>query len=133
MTAQHGTITMGINHGCGCDDCTAAVSGYRAEYRATHRPPDTFGPSIPRKSAWSETEPRKAGGDPRWQDDAACKGADPGLFFPKRGDDTGPAKAICRGCPVREACADYALVTVQRSGIWGGLSERERRALRGAA
>lgn len=65
-----------------------------------------------------------------WIDRAACAGVDPELFFPDRGESTAPAKAVCAGCPVRAECLDHALVNVERFGIWGGTSERERRAIR---
>jgi WhiB family redox-sensing transcriptional regulator len=66
-------------------------------------------------------------GEPGWQALAACAGVDPELFFPARGEPTGTAKAICATCPVREQCAEYALARSEKFGIWGGLSERERR------
>lgn len=68
---------------------------------------------------------------PGWFDDAACRGLDPELFFPERGEPTKPAKTICRTCRVREECLEYALVNVERFGVFGGMSERERRRIRG--
>lgn len=65
-----------------------------------------------------------------WQNRANCMGVDPDLFFPERGASTREAKAVCRGCVVREDCLDYALANGEKFGIWGGLSERERRRLR---
>ncbi len=66
-----------------------------------------------------------------WRSAAACRSADPELFFPV--SDSGPslvqateAKAICAGCPVRRQCLAFALRTRQVHGIWGGLTERER-------
>jgi WhiB family redox-sensing transcriptional regulator len=69
-------------------------------------------------------------GDLSWMAQASCIGADPDLFFPDRGDSTREAKAVCRGCPVRQECLDYALTTQQKFGVWGGASERERRGMR---
>lgn len=66
----------------------------------------------------------------RWRELAACRGADLNLFFPGRGQTAGPAREICGACPVRQACLDYALSNAITHGIWGGLSERERRGLR---
>lgn len=71
-----------------------------------------------------------------WRQQAACQGVrDPDLFFPI--GNTGPAldqieaaKQICYPCVVREQCLDWALTTRQDSGVWGGLSEEERRAVR---
>ncbi|HHC08176.1 MAG TPA: WhiB family transcriptional regulator [Actinobacteria bacterium] len=65
-----------------------------------------------------------------WQDLANCRGADPDLFFPERGASTRAAKAICRACSVREECLEFAIVSSEKFGIWGGLSERERRRIR---
>ncbi len=70
-----------------------------------------------------------------WRDKAACLTADPELFFPV--GNTGPAvdqidkaKTVCGRCTVTEMCLQYALDTNQDSGVWGGLSEDERRALK---
>jgi len=65
-----------------------------------------------------------------WQSEANCLGVDPDLFFPERGASTKEAKAVCRGCVVREDCLEYALANGEKFGIWGGLSERERRRIR---
>jgi WhiB family redox-sensing transcriptional regulator len=70
-----------------------------------------------------------------WRDHAACREADPELFFPI--GNTGPAlvqieqaKRVCRRCPVIGACLHWAVETGQDAGVWGGLSEEERRAYR---
>lgn len=65
-----------------------------------------------------------------WQADALCAQTDPEAFFPEKGGSTREAKRICDGCEVRSECLDYALANDERFGIWGGLSERERRKLR---
>lgn len=70
---------------------------------------------------------------PEWMAAGICAQTDPDAFFPEKGGSTREAKAICRSCPVRAACLDYALEHEERYGIWGGLSERERRRLRDAA
>ncbi len=62
-----------------------------------------------------------------WMLDARCLDADPEAFFPEKGGSTREAKRICAGCPVRAECLEYALEHDERFGIWGGLSERERR------
>jgi WhiB family redox-sensing transcriptional regulator len=67
-----------------------------------------------------------------WTDRANCLGVDPALFFPARGDSTAEAKAVCRSCTVRAQCLEYALVNVEKHGVWGGMSERERRRIRTA-
>jgi WhiB family redox-sensing transcriptional regulator len=65
-----------------------------------------------------------------WQEYANCLGVDPDLFFPERGASTREAKEVCRGCVVREQCLEYAITHSEKFGIWGGLSERERRRIR---
>ena len=65
-----------------------------------------------------------------WQLEANCLGVDPDLFFPERGASTKEAKAVCKGCVVREDCLEFALQNGEKFGIWGGLSERERRRIR---
>jgi WhiB family redox-sensing transcriptional regulator len=66
----------------------------------------------------------------RWRELAACHGADLNLFFPERGESAEPARRVCAACPVRQPCLDYAITNRIAYGIWGGLTERERRALR---
>ena len=63
---------------------------------------------------------------PAWYQQAACRGMDGRLFFAERGEDVRPAKATCARCPVQPECLEVALATPQW-GIWGGMSERERR------
>lgn len=65
-----------------------------------------------------------------WQDFANCRGVDPDLFFPERGASTREAREVCKGCVVREDCLEYSLAKGEKFGIWGGLSERERRRIR---
>jgi WhiB family redox-sensing transcriptional regulator len=67
-----------------------------------------------------------------WQTDALCAQTDPEAFFPEKGGSTRDAKKICTTCEVKAQCLDYALHNDERFGIWGGLSERERRRLRRA-
>jgi WhiB family redox-sensing transcriptional regulator len=62
-----------------------------------------------------------------WRLQARCRGVDPDVFFPVSDDDAEPAKAICAYCPVRQACLEWALGTREKNGVWGGLTERERR------
>jgi WhiB family transcriptional regulator, redox-sensing transcriptional regulator len=70
--------------------------------------------------------------EPDWQERALCAQTDPEAFFPEKGGSTREAKRICSGCEVRAECLEYALAHDERFGIWGGLSERERRRLRRA-
>lgn len=75
--------------------------------------------------------------DDQWRNKAACRDTDPDLFFPV--GTTGPvieqienAKAVCKECAVKDECLEFALVTNQDSGIWGGTSEEEHRKIRKA-
>ena len=68
--------------------------------------------------------------DTGWKDLSNCLGVDPDLFFPERGASTREAKEVCRGCEVRIDCLEYALQNGEKFGIWGGMSERERRRIR---
>jgi WhiB family redox-sensing transcriptional regulator len=65
-----------------------------------------------------------------WAAEAKCLNADPDVFFPEKGGSTREAKRICSECPVRDECLEYALEEDERFGIWGGMSERERRKLK---
>ena len=67
---------------------------------------------------------------PSWTEEANCKGADADLFFPERGASTRKAKAICMACTVQDECLEYAVQNSEKFGIWGGLSERERRRVK---
>ena len=70
-----------------------------------------------------------------WRHRAACRDVDPEIFFPI--GNSGPAvlqieeaKQVCRRCPVMESCLEWALTSNQDSGVWGGMSEDERRVAR---
>lgn len=65
-----------------------------------------------------------------WADRALCAQTDPEAFFPEKGGSTREAKRVCLTCDVRGECLEYALQNDERFGIWGGLSERERRKLK---
>lgn len=65
-----------------------------------------------------------------WMVRARCLDADPDAFFPEKGGSTREAKRICAQCPVREECLEFSLENRERFGIWGGMSQRERRRLR---
>ncbi|WP_309132526.1 WhiB family transcriptional regulator [Brevibacterium sp.] len=69
-------------------------------------------------------------GELSWQDQALCAQTDPEAFFPEKGGSTREAKRVCGSCEVRSECLEYALANDERFGIWGGMSERERRRLK---
>ena len=67
-----------------------------------------------------------------WHERALCAQTDPEAFFPEKGGSTRDAKKVCASCDVKVECLEYALANDERFGIWGGLSERERRRLKRA-
>ena len=84
----------------------------------------------------TDTNPWRPAGAERtdWRDQAACSGLDPDLFFPVSASgasrtDIEAARHICQRCPVMTPCLRWALDLGQVSGIWGGTTEEERRAL----
>lgn len=90
---------------------------------------------LARKAAGGEAFPKLKEIAMDWRHEAACRDEDPELFFPI--GNTGPAlaqieeaKKVCQRCPVKEACLAWALESGQDAGVWGGLSEDERRALK---
>ena len=65
--------------------------------------------------------------DGPWREQAACKGLPVNMFYPERGEDSRDAKTVCDACPVLDDCLADAMRHHEHHGIWGGLSERERR------
>ena len=65
-----------------------------------------------------------------WREQAACRDLDTSTFFPETDEEAAAAIAVCATCPVREACLEFALVTRQDDGVWGGMTEVERKRLR---
>jgi WhiB family redox-sensing transcriptional regulator len=64
-----------------------------------------------------------------WRQRAACRGVDADIFYPVSDDGSEEAKAVCASCSVRQACLEYSLAAREREGVWGGLTERERRRI----
>lgn len=64
-----------------------------------------------------------------WQEDAACRDADIGLFFSLDDDDQRAAQELCRSCPVQQECLRFALENREMYGIWGGMQESDRRSV----
>lgn len=102
----------------------------RADARHTQGVPTADGHEPPARLVSIPTESLILGVEQEWQEQALCAQVDPDAFFPEKGGSTREAKRICRGCTVRDACLEFALEHDERFGIWGGLSERERRRLR---
>lgn len=102
-----------------------AADGFGKDWLPSDRvTADPFGVDVYTTDPWGEEAERD------WQERALCSQTDPEAFFPEKGGSTREAKKICTGCEVRAECLEYALAHDERFGIWGGLSERERRKLR---
>lgn len=109
----------------------------RGPSRATTSTPSTAPPATPRiPAARTARLPGSAGHHWQWQSRAACRELGSTRFFhpaDERGEDREQrdeaAKRVCAGCPVRTACLEHALRTREPYGVWGGLTEEERREL----
>ncbi len=112
MTPEHGIDRY--------DDCRQCGGQYRYFSKAAFEICDECG----HKRRYTDTSP--------WWERAACKGIDIKVFYPQRGNPAKKAKRICATCPVLNTCRAYALMAGERVGIWGGLSEKERRLIRAA-
>ena len=93
-------------------------------------PSDARKPAAPTSNVLSLFGAPEDDGPMGWQERALCAQTDPEAFFPEKGGSTREAKRVCTGCDVRSECLEYALANDERFGIWGGLSERERRKLK---
>jgi len=67
---------------------------------------------------------------PAWMGEAVCAQTDPEVFFPEKGKSSRAAIRICKGCSVAPECLTYSLKFGERFGVWGGVSERNRRKMR---
>jgi WhiB family redox-sensing transcriptional regulator len=113
----------------------ATQSTLNGQTGATALPMPSTLPTLVRPQLSLVTDPlgfEEPGGveEQEWQEKALCAQTDPEAFFPEKGGSTREAKRICLGCEVRDECLEYALAHDERFGIWGGLSERERRRLK---
>ena len=69
-------------------------------------------------------------GRPPWMARAACRNTDTATFFPRRGEPSDAALAVCSHCPCRGPCLEFALAEPMITGVWGGTTGKERRAMR---
>lgn len=123
-TAAHGSTHL-RSLGCCCDDCQMETDG--AELVPEPEPKQLKvtvfgGGSIQLPEAALPMGP--------WVKDAACKGVDTGLFYPERGEPTRHALEVCKPCTVKAECLQYAIDNSERWGVWGGMTERQRRRIR---
>lgn len=116
---KHGT-GWAYRFGCKCDECRDW--NRRRAYGERTPSPDgkTIGACGMLRMTNTEHMP--------WTDQALCQGCDPALFFPTRGESSGPAKLVCFDCPVKARCLWAGMH--EKHGVWGGKSERQRRAMR---
>ncbi|WP_456858652.1 WhiB family transcriptional regulator [Geodermatophilus sp. SYSU D00691] len=103
---------------------------YAVECAVDGYPNDEWAPAPATLPYEAPAQADAADGDETWRLDALCAETDPEAFFPEKGGSTREAKRVCAGCPVRLQCLEFALGNDERFGIWGGLSERERRRIR---
>ncbi len=97
----------------------------RKRHRAMYPPPSSASPAgMTTATVWPGDELNKTGA---WQERALCAQTDPDAFFPDMGESSRQAKSVCAACEVRSECLEWALTNDERFGVWGGLSERERR------
>ncbi|WP_207345194.1 WhiB family transcriptional regulator [Arthrobacter sp. E3] len=120
------------NHQSLEDAATAFLTSREEEGPATLHPASVEG--VGNEPVWiglrNQPEDFSDEGELGWQTDALCAQTDPEAFFPEKGGSTRDAKKVCGACNVKAQCLEYALANDERFGIWGGLSERERRRLR---
>ena len=114
MISSHGTLHRYQYDGCRCDDCRA-VKASQTRRLALADPDRRYGPGF---------QPED---DDEWRTQAACAGLDHLFFLEAHQGNARPAKAICAVCPVRQTCLDYAITTHAYFGIWGGMTEKERK------
>jgi len=112
------SCTIGqYTQGCRGDTCREAARVYKQRYGAANRVPIDF-----------VDDPQ-----PAWRNDAACRSADPGGFFPHHGQVPHVVKELCGTCPVRQNCLDFAIRNRVVDGWWGGMSPKARRKIQRVA
>ena len=115
MISPHGTLNRYQRYGCRCRDCRTVKARRRAGDPPLVNPDRHYGPGF---------QPED---DDSWRTQAACAGLDHLFFLEVHQGNARPAKAICAVCPVRQTCLDYAITTHAYFGIWGGMTEKERK------
>lgn len=103
-----------------CPDCGSPGDGSRGYCRHCY---------YLRRAAGEFEHARHPYVDVSWHEDALCASVGDDLWFPEKGESPKEAMKICRSCPVRAECLDYALTWRQNFGVWGALTERGRRDL----
>lgn len=115
---------------------TDGQASSRSELRVWAADPAVMGRQGPSRRGPKEASPPEADDGAAWRCDALCRGLGTELFFPvgavgpEAVEQAEGAKTVCRACPVREQCLEFSLATNQVFGVWGGLTEEERRPLR---
>jgi WhiB family transcriptional regulator, redox-sensing transcriptional regulator len=114
------TVSAAGNLGEGLTQLRAASMSIRPEEHS-------FSTTSAGRAPFLQEKATMARNDILWQKSGHCHGTDSRLFFPGRGESAAEAKAICRECPVRRACLDYAVAHAELWGVWGGTTLAERR------
>ncbi len=124
---SHGTIARHLN-GCRCDEC---VAGHAAHLERRRQRDKGIAPPAPTRRVVREES---------WQADAACKGRDPGIWYPSGSDGRHEIvdeealyalpKSICDACPVKATCLARAIANNETEGMWGGTTPSHRRSLK---
>ena len=128
----HGTGAC-YAHGCRCAECRAYSTARRRIYRAKAKgltiEPTPIQPTI--EPRWVDDFPIHKYHDAPWLEQALCKGAPTVIFYPNVGrghnEHYDEARRLCAACPVADECLTYAISKKERHGLWGGLTERQRR------
>jgi len=106
------------------------LTATRTDHDTTSRKAQTVNFDVLTLSRLALPDQGGAGDATAWQEAGLCAQTDPEVFFPEKGGSSKPARFVCQSCEVRQQCLDSALANDERFGIWGGLSERERRRLK---
>jgi WhiB family transcriptional regulator, redox-sensing transcriptional regulator len=125
MKVIHYHGSTGYSYGCRCEECRQGAAAKMRDYRQKRNGTAQVTPTTIQARDLLGVE------SPDWFAEAECRGAPQHIFYPHRGEPTEAAKAICARCPVSVECLAYALDHGEQIGVWGGASERERRAMRG--
>ncbi len=92
--------------------------------------PDTEAGTCDLEASAYDPEASNSEANMAWKQRGNCLGIDPDLFYPERGVSSANAKKVCKVCEVQLECLNYAIDNGEKFGIWGGMSERERRQVR---
>jgi len=125
-TAPHGPHLRAL--GCCCEECRADTEEMDTAEAETVEPDEPTPLKVTVVGTIQLPEAALPMGP--WVKHAACKGVDTNLFYPERGEPTRHALEVCKPCTVKAECLQYAIDNSERWGVWGGMTERQRRRIR---